>query len=258
MNSVSRECARGRHCRSSTRDDEGALHPALTGNVFCDADTANIRRALNTLPDLYQELGHRLTTRQQTGTGERVSSSRTEPPSPIDLDAERLMTNIGALVGSWEERVRAAVGFPAAPVDVSWGNRPEMVARACTTLTFLVPRLVALPPEPMRRALTHEDLGALPEDVLGVVRPAYVDVYPELSGADAGREILWLHRRAETATGNTAPVVALDGVACPSCGLMMLSRRSGEDTVSCGACNHAITGDDYTTHVQTLVERATA
>jgi hypothetical protein len=108
-----------------------------------------------------------------------------------------------------------------------------MIRRAYDVLTRFVPTLIALPLEPIRRVLTTEDLGKLPEDVLGVVCPEYVDAYPELSGADAEQEILWLHRHAEVVTGQTVKTVVLDGVPCPARGLMMLTRWSGDNGVWC-------------------------
>lgn len=248
-----RECARGRYCRTGRRSEDGEVVPGRSPWTYCDPCVADIARALDALPGLYVELGGRLRTRRQ-GSGERVATTTVHPSAPIDLDTDRLMVNIAALLGSWEERVRVMVGLPPAPVDVSWTRRPAMVARACQTLGEHVPTLIGLPPEPMRRVIKIEDADLLPDDVLGVVRPSYVDAYPDLSGADAGREILWLHRRAEIATGHVNRLVVLDGVACPRCGLMMLTRRVGEDTVSCGACLHRIPRADYEQWTKTLAE----
>ncbi|WP_160050747.1 hypothetical protein [Nocardiopsis sp. FR4] len=241
-----RECARGRHCRSATTTLEGHLSPALTSRTFCDPCAADITHALHQFPEHYEELGHLLREKNRHTTAEKVSTSRPEPPSPLDLEVDRLMVNMGDLLVSWEERVRAVAGLDPAPANVSWGQRTEMIRRACLVLARFVPTLIGLSPEPMRRVLTTEDLGKLPEDVLGVVRPEYVDAYPDLSGADAGREILWLHRRAEAVTGQAVKTVTLDGVPCPSCGLMMLTRRAGEDAVWCAGCRTAIPIGEYT------------
>jgi hypothetical protein len=241
-----RKCARGSHCRAATITPEGHPTPAFTSRAFCDPCAADITHALQQLPDQYKELGHLLREKNRHTTAEKVSISRPEPPSPLDLGVDRLMVNLGDLLVSWEERVRAVAGLDPAPTNVSWGQRPTMIRRACGVLARFVPTLIGLSPEPMRRVLTTEDLGKLPDDVLGVVRPEYVDAYPELSGADAGREILWLHRRAETVTGQTVKTVTLDGVPCPACGLMMLTRRAGDDAVWCAGCRTATSVEEYT------------
>lgn len=249
-------CARGPYCRTARRDADDILHPGTTPWVYCTPCQDDIRRALDELPELYAALADRLRNRPRSAVGERLTTTRTTSSTvPIDLDVDQLMTNIGHILAGWEGRVRAMIGLPPAPTNVSWSRRHDMVARACATLVRHLPTLIGLPPEPMRRAVHLEEADQLPEDILGVVRPSYIEAYPALSGADAGREILYLHRRAEIVSGHIAPVTLLSGVACPQCGLMMLTRRAGEDTVTCGYCRHRISRSDYEEWTRHLAEK---
>ncbi|GAA1081028.1 hypothetical protein [Nocardiopsis metallicus] len=165
------------------------------------------------------------------------------------------MVTMSSVLLSWEERVRTVAGLDAAPTDVSWGHRPAAIREACALLDRFVLGLISLEPEPMRRELTIEDLGHLPEDVLGIVRPEYVDAYPELAGTEAGQELLWLYRRALAMTGQTVKTVSLDGVPCPECELMMLTRRSGENGVWCAGCRTATPIEEYTDWISHLTQQ---
>ncbi|MBR8743739.1 hypothetical protein [Nocardiopsis sp. MG754419] len=217
---------------------------------------ADISHALTALSDHYTELGHLLREKTRNPGGERVHTSRPEPLSPSDLEVDRFMVTMHDVLLSWEERVRAAAGLQPSTTDISWERRPAVISRACGLLSRFVLGLISLEEEPMRRALTLQDPGNLPEDVLGVVRPDYVDPYPELAGADAGREVLWLHRRAQTMTDQTIRTLTLDGVPCPHCELMMLTRRSGDNGVWCAACRTMTPMEEYTAWASELTASA--
>ena len=71
----------------------------------------------------------------------------------------------------------------------------------------------------------------------------------DLSGADAGEEILSLRYRARSVLGETRMTERLD-VPCPdpSCDLLMLVRVQGSEyAAECQACGRLLTEQEYRT-----------
>jgi len=121
----------------------------------------------------------------------------------------------------------------------------------CATLTAHLDALLALPAAPMARhlpvpqAACHAAAGTP-----GVVRPAagYATVLVDLDGADAGLELLDLHRRTLATLGLTPRHQYLP-IPCTGCGLRTVQRRDGaaglEDQAACTTCGQAYTHEHY-------------
>lgn len=216
-----RPCAQGQWCASAVTDTEGNRVPVPGPRAFCDRDRGRVESALAELPRLYAALA------TEIGNPVRRDSPVRSPfgPSiPLRGDCDALMRSFGEVIVSWHERV-AAVARLTFPED---RVRPGVaVARAVQVLSPRLDALLALEPEPMRRAISLHALAQLPEDTPGVVRSVYAAVHADLSGADAGLEILRLHRLARAVLGETrAAPTELLGVPCrmEECDMLALRR----------------------------------
>lgn len=244
-------CARGDRCAERTNGQ-----PALGPRAFCATDHQIVGRALTWLPaayvDLHQRLGERTTSRT-----ERVSSSRT-PAVPINLAVDSLLTDMVGLLESWAERVRHVARLSERSTEKSRHRRDAVVVvTAVQTLTAHLDVLLALPAEPMPRFLQLRDAAALADGVTGIVRAYDVIANPELSGADAGLEILHLHARARSMLGLTPRHEDLP-VPCWSCGLKAVRRWDGSaglaDEAECSGCGETYTHDRYTLLIRQVAE----
>ncbi|GII87088.1 hypothetical protein Ssi03_50780 [Sphaerisporangium siamense] len=244
------ECARGDQCtdpRLLAVDGTTRRAPALTPRVFCAADEAVIAQVLAVLPARWRDVHAELGTKRQS-SGPKVAVSKTAP-IPLSENADELLRDIVAILTSWEERV-AAVARLHIDTDASRRRRAHIaVDAAARTLTKHLAVLLALPAEPMMRAVSLTTAATLPRGTRGLVREAagYAEVFLDLSGADAGLEVLQLLRRCRRLLGETPPPVRrLDGVACGGCGFSELREVLDDDGVMAGArCWEC--GTDYTT-----------
>ncbi|GII86614.1 hypothetical protein Ssi03_46040 [Sphaerisporangium siamense] len=230
--------------------------PALTPRAFFSGDEAIIAQVLALLParwhDVYGELG----TKGQAD-GPKVASSKTAP-LPVSEHADELLGDIVAILTSWEERV-AAVARLHIDTD-AWRRRRAHVAAA--TLTRHLAVLLALPAEPTMRAVSLTTAATLPRGARGLVHEAagYAEVFLDLSGADAGLEVLSLLRRCRRLLGETPPTARrLDGVACGGCDFAELRELLDDDGAFVGArCYECGTEYTTTTYAELVDERKRA
>lgn len=236
-----RPCARGDRCAERGPGNTPQLGP----RAFCTTDRARIASALEWIPTAYIELYMRLGDKG-SGVGGRVSGSRT-PPVPPNLGVDALMVDIVRVLGSWDERVRVVANLRELSLAMRDGVALTTMVR---TLSAHLDALLALPEEPMLRSVSIQQAAELPPGTVGNVRPAagYADVMLDLSGADAGLEILRLHGRARHMLGYTAQHQDLP-VPCWNCGLRTVRRWDGTaglaDEAECMECRERYTADRY-------------
>jgi hypothetical protein len=201
--------------------------PARGPRAFCAADRGKVAAALAELPRLYVSLSAELGSPSQAST---ITRSPFGPRLPLRGDIEAIMALFTEVLVSWHVRV-ADVARLSAPPERDEEHRPVArdgwyVGRAVAVLTPRLDALLALEPGPVRRAVSHALLADL-GDIDGHVRSVYAAILPDLSGADAGLEILRLHRVARSVLGETRPrPVELLGVPCrdPDCDMLALRR----------------------------------
>lgn len=229
---------------------------------FCPSDRGKVETALTALPRDYAHLAADLGNPGQAAGAVR---SPFGPRIPLRLGTEALMCAVAESLVSWHDRV-AAVGSLAPLEDRDGEGRRIaregwLVARSAAVLAPRLDALLALPPEPVRRAATHRLIGLLGDDAPdGIVRSGYVATWPELDGGDAGLEILRLHRMARTVLGETRPKpVELLGVPCrvEECDMLALRRADlpgdmepGDEDApwsECAACGDIMTETEYRT-----------
>lgn len=250
---IQQSCARAGRCRSAetTINDDGEtiVTPALTGDVFCRSDRNLIWRTLRELPELWVRLHLELAVKA-TAFGDKVAGSRT-PPVPPNLAADALMRDTLTVLASWDERVRAAARLTLTDTQLSRRRRHGYAMAEVTRLLLAhLDMLLALPADAMARSYpidSREDIGRIPEGCYGRSNRTggYADVAVELSGADAGEDILRLHHRARAFLGETRMTERLD-VPCPGCDLLMLERRQGSSyAAECRECGRLLTLAEY-------------
>lgn len=244
-----RECARGPRCadaRIHTVDGHTIRTGAPTPRGLCDSCAALVQRALTELPGLWARVHAELGTRTQP-RGPRVATSKSAP-LPINLAADELLRDIVYVLTSWHERV-AAVARLAGEV----GRRVDhaTVQAACRVLAAHVGPLLALPPEPMLRAMPIPDAAEhAAHGALGLVHigAGYADVIRPLSGVEAGLEVLQLHYRCRRLLGETRPPARHLPAPC-RCGYKQLFEvldGDGQwDGAFCRNCRAEYTMDDY-------------
>lgn len=222
-----RPCAQGTYCASATLDTdtetgEKAWIPARGPRAFCSADRAKIAAALSELPRMYVSLSSELGTPVRR---ESMIHTVFGPKVPLRGDVDEIMHSYAEILSSWHERVAAVASLAAPPAR---SRQAPAVARALEVLSAegRLDVLLALPAEPMRRAITYRQMEEA-GDIDGTVRAGYVASTPELDGGDAGLEILRLHRRSRAILGETREKpVELLGVPCrvPECNYLALQR----------------------------------
>ncbi|WP_068922179.1 hypothetical protein [Planobispora rosea] len=239
-----RECARAERCsdpRIDTIDGRTVRLPALTPRAFCDRDRLAIAKALSDLPELFIRVRQRLDKSGQTATGPVVSVSKSAPV-PVSLGADELLRLILAILVSWEERVRTVANLVELDTETSLRRRDGVIlSQAWTTLATHLDVLLALPEEPMMRAVSLTEAATLPPGTKGLVHATagYADVVLNLSGADAGLEILNLAWKCRAFLTDTRPKARhLHGVPC-DCGFCELYEVLDDDGQFSGAtCRH--------------------
>lgn len=228
-------------------DGEQVTSPALTFETFCQSDRNAIYRTLAGIPELWVRVHQELPVKTQ-GT-ERVTMSRSAPVPP-NLSADALLREILAVLSSWDERLRMDAGLTLPDTQLSRHRRdPVVLTASVRLLTVHLDRLLALPADAMSRSFSLYDLAKIPEGAYGRSNriAGYAEVTVDLSGADAGEEILRLSHRARSFLGETRMRERLD-VPCPdpACDLLMLERVQGSDyAAECGACGRLLTENEY-------------
>jgi hypothetical protein len=239
-----RECSRGDRC-SGYSIENGHRVPAQTPRAFCDKDARWITACLLVLPGCYDALERELG--EKSGTRERVSGSRT-PPVPVRLDIDALLREHVHILSSWHERVAAAANldFPYARVSRLRRDR-QAVHRAVDVIAPRMSALFALEPGLMTRyvRITTDTGGVKPGDA-GFVRAAagYAEVDRELSGADAGEDILRLYGKAVHVLGQFLEREEM-GAPCPKCDSLTMISTAGEDRLQCAMCKYQPDEKEY-------------
>jgi hypothetical protein len=217
-------------------------------------DYRHVARCLDELPEKYVDLRSQLGSKTPQGD-DRVSGSRT-PPVPVRLDYDELIRDMLLILCSWEEALRTAAQLTPLDTVMSRRRRDEIALPAAVTLLIAhFDRLLVLPSAPMRRIRSMRSAAELPEGTLGLVHPAggYAEVILDLSGADAGLEILSIHYRARSALRQTSPPPEkLDGIYCRRCEQISLYRAAppsspeGPEYYSeCDNCGQLMTREEY-------------
>ena len=218
MDDDTRLCARGPRCASRGPDDQ----PAPTPRPFCDADRDLIEAAIRAMPALYVRQEQIMRTPSFAAPLDAVRVSATPALAvPIRLEPEAIQREMVEVLVSWEERVRDVARLTPLDTATSRHRRGGVaVQQACDVLATRVDALIALPPAPMLRAGEIADL----------------------SGVDAGLEILALHWRARAGLPETGSGTRALPVPCGNCGwralreiLDVLGLLDGARCRRCGA-----------------------
>jgi hypothetical protein len=265
-----RPCAQGEWCASAVTADgpDGPERVPLKGpRAFCAPDRGKILTALDSLPRDYAALAADLGNPGQAAGAVR---SPFGPRIPLRLGNDALMSAIAESLVSWHERIAALEHLAPLPDRDEQGRRTAregwLVGQAARILLAdsnaggaRLDALLALAPEPMRRAATHRLIRLLGDDAPdGIVKPGYAATWPELGGAGAGLEILRLHRMTRAVLGETrARPVELLGVPCrvEECDMLALRRADlpegtgpGDEDApwsECGSCGDVMTELEY-------------
>jgi hypothetical protein len=248
-----RPCARGEHCAARTAETingERVVTPAATYQPLCRTDRGLVEAALDELPERYLELAFMLGSKTRSD-GPRVSGSRSAP-IPLRMDVDELMVKVVSVISSWDERVRdiPQLKLSGPDTEASRHRRGEVaLTRMCATLTKHLDALLALPAGPMVRYVPLTAALDLDDDTEGRARPAgYAELLADLSGADAGLEILALERDCRHMIGWTARHVRLP-VPCDRCDSIALVQWDGatglEEGAYCTSCGYEYTDNEY-------------
>lgn len=235
-----------------TDDDDRPVCPgpherdkAPATELLCPVCTANVANTLAAIPEIYVEAYLALEPGQlradDTETGKRGKGA--EAPLPLNADADALLRHILEVILSWYEAV-----IPAA--RLTWRPLPTdavAITTACRILTAHLRTLIALPATPVTRWVNHPDIRKLDDDTIGVVRAGGdAIVLLEMTGVQAGLEIMALRRHAQRMLGHNRPSTQLDR-PCPNpdCGEQELYMLEGADHVKCRACGEHWMAADY-------------
>jgi hypothetical protein len=247
-------CARGDRCHArtiTTIDGQRQAIPAWTYRTFCDPCRNRIAATLAELPHLYVR-GHAELGNHRGTLGGRVTVSKT-PPVPLSLGVDALLREVLDVLSSWEERVRDVAHLTVLDTGQS-RHRPggQQLTGACRLLGAHLDALVALQPEPMLRRTTLAEAAKLPAGTRGVVREiaGYAEVILDLSGADAGAEILRLHARCGALLTETRAPARHLPVPCDWCDYAelyeLLTWDGRPDGAKCRECGYEYSDNEYT------------
>lgn len=242
-------------------DGKQARQGASTYQAFCSADRGKVAAALAAATRNYAALAADL--RDPASSAGEAIRSPFGPRIPLRLGTEALMRAITESLTSWHDRVAGVDSLAELPDRDDEGRRVVrdgwLVNRAAAVLEPRLDALLALPPEPVRRAATHHLVQLLGDDAPdGTVRSGYAALRPDLDGGDAGLEILRFHHMARAVLGETRPKpVQLLGVPCrvEECDLRALRRADLPDNTEpgdedapwseCAACGDIMTETEY-------------
>ncbi|MFG2001715.1 hypothetical protein ACGFNU_21445 [Spirillospora sp. NPDC048911] len=239
------DCARGDHCAARTTTVEAGQRitvPAQTYRALCDADRTHVLNCLDELPGLYSELRARIGDKSRSD-GPRVSGGGKTAPVILNLAVDALLRHINTVVLSWDERVRVVAGFS----DLAAATTDTATTTGCVLLARHVDTLLGLPAEPMSRRRDLTQAEHLPLDATGLVHPeaGWVEYNTNLTGADAGLELLALHHRCLRMLGHTPQHHDLI-TPCWECDERSLRRHDGTaglaDHVECMRCREQYLG----------------
>lgn len=249
-------CARAENCSASTvsmDSGEPVTTPALTYGTWCRKDYGRLWRTLTGLPEQWVRLHMELGAKGQAA--EKVSGSRSAPIPP-NAAVDALLREHVDILTSWDERVRMAENLVLPDTQLARQQRHgRLVGLLAIFLANHLDTLLALPADAMSRSYElRTDLSHIPEGAYGKTnRPGgYAIATVELSGLDAGEEILRLHHRTRSMLGETRMRERLD-VPCPdpACDLLMLERVQGSDyEAECTACGRLMSRAEYETWVK--------
>lgn len=243
-------CARGDRCSASTVtliDGETLTEPGRTDDVYCVKCGDRVWRVLAGMPEQWVRLHLELAVKGQAT--ERVSGSRSAPIPP-NAAVDALLREHIAILASWDERVRMAMGLSLPDTQLARRQRHgRQVADLTATLAAHLDILLGLPLDAMARIYPLHDLSRIPEGCYGRSNRTggYAEVTVDLSGADAGEEILRLAHRTRSLLGETRMRERLD-VPCPdpTCDRMMLDRVQGSEyEAECGNCGRLMSRAEY-------------
>ena len=228
-------------------EGESVTTPVLGYEVFCQADRNAIARALSGLPEMWVRVHGELSVK--AAAGEHVTMSRSAPV-PLSMAADALLREVSAVLVSWDEQLRMAVGLTLPDTQLARQRRDgRVIAAVVRTLAAHLDRLLALPPGPMSRSFELHDLEKIPEGTYGRTNTigGYAEVTVDLSGADAGEEILTLAYRCRAFLGETRLRERLD-CPCPdpSCNGFSLERVQGSAySAECRDCGRLMSSSEY-------------
>lgn len=252
-----RPCGRGPWCASSAAADGDAggtrYEPALGYQAFCPRDRTFIARCLDEIPEQYLRLAAELGSPSRGSLQIRIPFG---PRLPVRVDIDALLRLIAECLVSWHERVADVASLDFPENRASRLRRPAVaVARARDTLAAHLDAMLALQAAPVSRAWALRDLDSLPEGSAGIVHSVYVDATVDLSGTDAGLEVITLRHLARAVLGETrARPEELVGVPCRAdgCGWRSVYRAelpSREDEpawwTECARCGDRMDEDAY-------------
>lgn len=250
-----RECARAERCTDPQFVQDGprtVRRPALTPRAFCDSCRDEIAVCVEDTPKRWVQV-HSNIGESNTLDGDPVSGTQS-PPVPLSLDVDAFLREMVAVLVSWEERVRLVAGLSVLDTVTARRRRDGVaVAQSCRVLSAHLDALLSLRPEPMMRVIDLKTAATLPPGTVGVVRPVagYAEIMRDLSGEDAGMEVLWLRARCRGALGLTGDRPKHLPVPCKACGFAELYEVLTWDGVPEGArCRQC--GDEYTDNEFTL------
>jgi hypothetical protein len=220
-----RFCARAERCSASTRDAEGAWHPAPANQPLCPADRTVLIQRIEALPGCYERLSRVAAEPVRRGRAVRVAPGSRVLANP---EADALMRTVADILGGWAARVRSVPQLSLARHGFTHGSPGQVTADSATLAAHPDP-LLALPAGDMARIWTWPPGSAMPgwlEEEIGALDAVaggdgWVRAFTALDGEDAALELFDLHRRCVRLLGETpAPPELLDGVPCRSCEAM--------------------------------------
>ena len=223
-------CRRMSWCTSSVivndnPDGSGRRVPSYGPRALCERDADLVRHSLEELPAQYAHLVAELGNPSSRTRPVRVPFG---PRIPLRLDIDTLLRAVAESLISWHERIAVVdrLHFPEGRL-ARMRRDGRAIQRAVDVIAPRFAALIALPPEPMMRAVDLRDLAGMPDDTPGVVHAAFAEIVCDLDGGDAGMEILNLRHLCRAVLGETrSRPDELIGVPCRAdgCGLRALVR----------------------------------
>ena len=235
------ECSRLAYCsgrRIVVEDGERKVIAARTYGAFCSACRLLIASCLSELPAAYVRLAGEIGEPSSQHAGVRTPFG---PRLPLRADVDELMRAIAEVLASWSERVRSTARLSVLDTRLSrLRSQAAAVADYTRLLEAHLTVLLALGPEPMVRAVRAYSA----EDEITLL---------ELSGQQAGEEILRLHRSALLILGEIVPQrEKLDGIPCKRCEEFALERAEPPSDKSkeamwsrCASCSDMMSRAHY-------------